>query len=512
MGKTGMLNLQDMMKENWWVKFRRYRRFPYSYLTIVITACIMYLPMFFSVWAVDAKNGRTLHDLTTVYLNQNHIPLYVCYSLGCIISAVLNWKIKTLGEESLGIIRELRGKICVLFLFTFYLVLNAIVPVDFQRKYFRPQSVALWVAYLLEVYVTLLNIVFVVLRDEKMKRKRAKKIEQARRRSHSESSANATPAKPVKLKLETILQTPELLELFRDFLTRELSLEHLLFIEAVLKFHEQFTEALELEHTQKAASHWGQFVSQAQQIYHDFVDESGLAPVNVSFSCRSTIAVKIQQISREIDGVLDPDLFKCAYIEVYRVLALDSLSRFKRDPKMEQYAQQFAPSTGGSSAVTSGTSGHSLTERDKENKLWPPKHKRGLSMTATKDTRRVSLTSVGISHSADDHEFDRSLHKKHMVKKASVGASGSFGSPPPSGGFEMSERPSRAAANNPHKKSMSGEQSTVSVHVISPNPSPTGTSSAGPSSPSLGTESASATPRPTISQDDQVLRASNPNM
>eukprot|EP00475_Leptophrys_vorax_P024618 TRINITY_DN3400_c0_g1_i1.p1 TRINITY_DN3400_c0_g1~~TRINITY_DN3400_c0_g1_i1.p1 ORF type:complete len:668 (-),score=164.24 TRINITY_DN3400_c0_g1_i1:66-2069(-) len=531
MGKTGLLNLKDMLlKENVWVKFRKYRRFPYSYVTILLVSCVMYSPMFFSVWSVSRKDEMSIDALNYVYVHQELILVCSMYAGGCALAAGLYWKVRTLGKESLGIVRELHVKIFVLVMLILHLALAVLVPGDFQVTYFRPQVVSMWIGYMVEVYVTLLNVVFTVLKDEKLKRKRAKKIEQANRRASISSSTSNNFGRPLKLRLETILHNPQLLELFRDFLKRELSLEHLLFIEAVGQFHGKYSQVdEENKNDQPQAASWGNYVQEARQIHRDFVDESGLAPVNVSGMCRNEIQAKVEQISREPEGVIDPDLFKSAYVEVSSLLAMDSLSRFKRDPNLEEYLLSIAPSTNGSSpAVTSGTSGHSLTEKEKEVKFWPPKHRKNvpsMTTTVTRESRRPSLTSGTSGHSHTEKEGAKKTvsngsnnNVPRDIRRYSLTASANSHSEAaevsrqkkPAGSVTPTSAPSLSLEMERFKQQKKTESATTAASA-GPHPSSVATAS-----PSVHASSSSQTPTPRalnsrilVDQDDRALRFPN---
>jgi hypothetical protein len=462
MGKTGLFNLKDLMKENIWVKLQRYRRFPYNYATILLVSGVLYIPMLAALLEVSRRKEHSLEAVLHIYRTQNPIPSFVCFVVGFITALYMNWKVRTQGAESLGIVRELHGKMLVLVMFLVNGLLSK-VPWEFQADYFRPHVVALWIGFMIEIQVTLFRVVAVVHKEERRKRRnRVKAVAAGRRQSISVSELGH----PQRVKLDFVLNNPQVLELFREFLTKELSLEHLLFIEAVMKFHEKYDQVDEEDAADSPSLSWATYVQDCKQMYRDFVDSEGLAPVNISHVNRGDVQRRVMQISHEDEGIPDPDFFKAAYVEVSTLLSMDSLNRFRRDPGFTEFMKKYT----GSSPATS------VHSQEDKHFFWPPKHRKSPSIatTATRDTKRQSFTAEGISQT----EYSVAYGVKKTV---------STGTRTPTSGQSQNEKESEhnvkvkrssqiADAAHPwelrHKRNVSG--SGVSVVGI---PTPSGGSS-----------------------------------
>jgi hypothetical protein len=150
------------------------------------------------------------------------------------------------------------------------------------------------------------------------------------------NSSDSTPDKsrminhPAKVSLSFVLENKEVLELFREFLCRELSLEHLMFIEAVKEFQAKYSE-------KKSSDQWKGFVEDAQALNSDYCDNNSIAPINISSACRDQIQSRVKSLSTQTPGMIEQDLFSQAEKEVVQLLTEDSLMRFKRDSKLIQW-------------------------------------------------------------------------------------------------------------------------------------------------------------------------------
>jgi hypothetical protein len=132
-----------------------------------------------------------------------------------------------------------------------------------------------------------------------------------------------------KISVEYILIDPVLLDMFREFLCRELSVEHLNFVEAVNSFKQKYgIDSVE----------WLSYVSDCQKIYNDFCDPDCVAPVNISFSCKEETRIKVEKLSTQLSpAIQDVNFFDRPFKEVMCLLSQDSLMRFRRDAKFQEH-------------------------------------------------------------------------------------------------------------------------------------------------------------------------------
>jgi hypothetical protein len=141
-----------------------------------------------------------------------------------------------------------------------------------------------------------------------------------------------------KLKLDRILAEPHLLEQLKVFLTKELSIENLLFILDVQKF-KNLSESREVELT-------------AEQIIQKYVLPQSPFQINISGETRSDLTSKLHSIQRKnasggangepvlIDAKI---LFKDAESEIRMLLESDPVRRFRTDLKSKGPATVVEP-------------------------------------------------------------------------------------------------------------------------------------------------------------------------
>eukprot|EP00475_Leptophrys_vorax_P002117 TRINITY_DN11203_c0_g2_i2.p1 TRINITY_DN11203_c0_g2~~TRINITY_DN11203_c0_g2_i2.p1 ORF type:complete len:510 (-),score=130.15 TRINITY_DN11203_c0_g2_i2:71-1600(-) len=143
--------------------------------------------------------------------------------------------------------------------------------------------------------------------------------------------------------LERIMDDPELLQKFTDFLCKEFCVEELLFLIAARQFRTDF-------HIKTRAEN----VKAGVELYQKFIREDSTLAVNVSGRTRDHLREcfgKSDQILHEdlkLDGsiVVSNKIFDGAYSEVVLMLSIDCLRRFKRQA-LQGVAPGGSPSAGG---------------------------------------------------------------------------------------------------------------------------------------------------------------------
>jgi hypothetical protein len=170
--------------------------------------------------------------------------------------------------------------------------------------------------------------------------------------STSETPAVQAPRKSLMYEnLDIILNSPDLLKLFTEFLCKEFCVENLLFLLAVKKFKEGFNSRRKAENIHHGLS-----------VYDKFIKINSPCEVNISGKCRDILNDKFgeseemspaQEESKElatsfkIEGsiIVSETVFDEAYREVAGMLSHDCLRRFKRHvhPSTKQVSMAAIP-------------------------------------------------------------------------------------------------------------------------------------------------------------------------
>jgi hypothetical protein len=116
--------------------------------------------------------------------------------------------------------------------------------------------------------------------------------------------------------MEEVLENPEQLEAFRQFLQKEFCVEGLLFVEHIYFFKKRFDESSPADRTAMAFA-----------IYSMFLGEN--SPLNVNISGGQRAGLKQLFTRATATQNISPDVFEKAYLEVINLLSIDTLQRFK---------------------------------------------------------------------------------------------------------------------------------------------------------------------------------------
>jgi hypothetical protein len=320
MSKKDSLDDALLMKQTLWVRYSKLRKFPYNVIIIFSFVWLVTLPNFLDFLKLGMKWETSFFAFHFLYGSQNPFLALVLFGLGSFLSLIFWRKIKSTGVENFGIQRELGGKVYVLATFLISLIVGGMVPLSFQVRYFHIQVLLFSIAQLIELYFTLWQVLWVSHLDMRMM-----VLFLTTDASHSAHLSSSTPGSwGTREQLDSILNDPVLLELFREFLCRELTVEHLNFIEAVHSFN--------TKHTASGNEERQSFVLNSKLIYNVFCDPDCAAPINISFTCREQLRISIEKIASSQQDV-DISLFERAYKDVTNLLAQDSLMRFMRDVK-----------------------------------------------------------------------------------------------------------------------------------------------------------------------------------
>jgi hypothetical protein len=385
-----------LTKQNVWVRFGRLRRFPFNIIIIFGLIWIVTLPNFLTYLRLELKDEYSFFAFHYLYGTQNPFSAYVCFGSGFIGAFVLWRKLKSVGVENFGIQKELGGKVYVLAVFLAGLFGGGAVPHSFQVRYFHVQVVVYSIALLVELYVTLWQVIWKT--RVEIKRVLARRSSDCNNSMRRSSDVHRDPG--TKVSLEFIFQDPHLVELFREFLCRELCVENLNFVEAVNQFNQKYFRGNDVRWMKRHKLSWKTYVADCKTIYEEFCDTNCIAPVNISYVCREEIRLKVEQISASDQGVVDPHFFDSAYKDVAHLLARDSLMRFKDDVKYREYKKKVALAPLQTQTPTASRRTSSSGE-----KFWAvtPKHKKNVSgdTAATIRTSRRTSSAPDLSHSLE---------------------------------------------------------------------------------------------------------------
>jgi hypothetical protein len=154
-----------------------------------------------------------------------------------------------------------------------------------------------------------------------------------RAHSTSELSPNHANSKISYIKvLEMILENDSATQSFENFLLKELSVENLLFIQAIQKLERGGQSAEEL-------------IKQGNQIYSKFVSSDADLEVNISSVCRSSLEAVFRSSVDSTVSVFEPMMqaFKQSKNEVIHLIAEDSLRRFCRSSEFKTLGMSLIP-------------------------------------------------------------------------------------------------------------------------------------------------------------------------
>jgi ribosomal protein L20 len=226
--------------------------------------------------------------------------------------------LQTAGSENFGIKLELKRKtLCgVLVIVGIVLSLSKDISRLWVENGLDLRLLLSWPAIFLEVYITVWQVVFDIWVDSQI---------QAKYELETDSGVRA-------LQLEDILKDKTLRSAFHDFLCRELSVEHLLFIQEHQKWINKWQNPSMEENP---AAVWSLYVKDTRVLYQEFVDAGAVASVNISSKTRFKCKEVVNALSQAEVGNVDATIFSDAQEEVHHLLSFDSMMRFKKDPKFK---------------------------------------------------------------------------------------------------------------------------------------------------------------------------------
>jgi hypothetical protein len=143
----------------------------------------------------------------------------------------------------------------------------------------------------------------------------------------SPSAANA-PKKGQTLQVAIdsmmrIIHFPETRDAFMKFLESEVAVENLLFLEAC----ERFERSIEQGKSDKEL---------IQSMMENFIVATAPSCVNLPYQTRDLIVLKFDEMMKNVDSPIDPELFKVAKKNIINLLVTDSFRRFQLSPEFTE--------------------------------------------------------------------------------------------------------------------------------------------------------------------------------
>jgi hypothetical protein len=376
---NSQLTLSAPERQSWWIKNRRFFGTKQALLISFLYAVFStgFVHMIFSLMPLDTA-VRTWSDLLRAYyLRGAYAALfhYVTCGMACVY---LGYKIKFAGEETIGVKRELSLKLVGAFIAAISLSMGGYTPF-FEEV--ETKMILIWIGVGWEIVITCWTIMqrlrknrsrprihvvetednHVLTFDETDEFKLIQDIESLKPSGTDACSgptavdivAVALPVSenPSKLTLSSILTDPLFCELFKDFLCKELTAEHLFFIQA----HEAYVKKWkQIDTKHRTVPLWNEYVEDTNRIFFEFVDNGAMAPINVSYNNREVVKRKVEtfnHLGERGNFEIDVLLFSKCHKEVYMLLKLDTLSRFKETLECKEYLKRINGNTASQESV-----------------------------------------------------------------------------------------------------------------------------------------------------------------
>jgi hypothetical protein len=275
------------------------------------------------------------------WLRKIYIALFAWVVVG-LASVYVAWKLRGTGEENFGIKTELKVKVlCAgILMLAIFLGLNKKVK-NASVQFVDIRMIVSWPAAILETVFAVWKVIWDIRADQALGSATEVEVVSHRATATSEIGVQAGQTTEndiakngerdiMKVDLNEILADSNYLERFTEFLCRELSVEHLYFIQQVQAWKNKWAQVENLEN-------WQDYVTETVRVYEEFVNANGVAPVNISFSVRKAVKDTVSNLQQTEERKIQVDTFDGAYDEVYKLLKLDSLTRFRREMKLKPH-------------------------------------------------------------------------------------------------------------------------------------------------------------------------------
>eukprot|EP00475_Leptophrys_vorax_P010277 TRINITY_DN1691_c0_g1_i4.p1 TRINITY_DN1691_c0_g1~~TRINITY_DN1691_c0_g1_i4.p1 ORF type:complete len:288 (+),score=69.51 TRINITY_DN1691_c0_g1_i4:1134-1997(+) len=230
--------------------------------------------------------------------------------------------LQSAGHENFGIKLELKRKIISGAILIVAILLGYIKPIkQFSDEVVSVRMLLSWPAIVIEIYISVWQVILDIRRELS---------------THNLVTSVSDLSYILELSLNDVLADERLVAAFREFLCRELSVEHLYFIQTYQTWKAKWEP---LEMVTIDALLWKTYVGETLEIFNQYINYNAVACVNISSSTRELAKQDVLNLKAVVDScgmTIQVAIFARVCAEVHQLLSMDSMMRFKKDEKFRQ--------------------------------------------------------------------------------------------------------------------------------------------------------------------------------